>query len=171
MKGAAVYIDKNDQIADHARVSLISYEKASKLNFSAHIKEQLQETFRELFVEGKGAIDFGSGDRHSEHGRRLLYIDDLIIGDGSTLRIHGWRDKRDYILVRKNSVHLEDALKKIEFKGYDRNNIHLENYNNAYWVISATPESATYGSLLVASTVPLSLLRRRIKACLGRSPS
>jgi len=95
----------------------------------------------------------------------------LIIGDGSTLRIHGWRDKRDYILVRKNSVHLEDALKKIEFKGYDRNNIHLENYNNAYWGISATPESATYGSLLVASTVSLSLLRRRIKACLGRSPS
>jgi len=169
--GAKVSISRPEQIADHVRVSLISRGGlTSILRFQRDGgKEYLHETFRELFVEGKGEFDFGSG--HIEHETRFLFLGDLIIGDDSILSIINWKYKRDHLLVRKDSVHLDEALKKIMFGGYVFNKVQKEDYDSNFWEITPLPEPATYGGLLVASTVSLSLLRRRLKACLGRSPS
>jgi len=163
--GASVGIYDHEQIANHVRASLISRGKVSTLKFGGSIYpgRTLNETIHELVVEGNGAIDFGSTDSDSVHGPRFLYLDDLIIGNGSTLQILGWRDKRDYLLVRKNSWNLEDALKKIEFDGYNRNNIHKEDFNRDYWAISAAPEPSTYGILLIAIAAALPLLRNRLR--------
>jgi len=159
--GAYTVIYNHEQIANHVRVSLISRGKASALKFGGAIYpgSRLNETIHELVVEGNGAIDFGSQDSNAMHGQRFLYLDYLKVGYDSALTILGWKDKRDYLLVRKNSAHLEDALKKIEFNGYDRNNIHKEDYNSDYWAISAAPEPATYGLLLTAVATALPLFR------------
>jgi len=160
--GASVHIYDHEQIANHVRVSLTSRGKASSLNFvgSIYPGARLNETIHELVVDGNGAIDFGSQDSNYTHGQRYLYLDDLIVGNFSTLKILGWRDKRDYLLVKKSSWHLEDALKRMEFAGYKRYNIHKESFNWEYWAISATPEPATYGALLTAVLVSLRLFRK-----------
>jgi len=160
--GSAAQIFSNEQIANHVRVSLISKKGTrSTLGFLGEFQTALNETIHELVVRGNGALDFGSADSGAQHGNRFFYFDDLIVESDSTLTILGWKDKRDYLLVRKGSAHLEDALKKIEFNGYDRNNIHKEHFNSAYWAISATPEPATYGALLAASTIGLTFFRKR----------
>jgi len=165
---------RNEQIADHARVSLISRgARASKLSFSwPRQAKSTQETFHELVVEGKGEVQFDIAG-----GKHFLYLDDLIIGDDSQLQILNWEDGRDYLLVKKTSVHLEDAIKKIAFRNYYDTKAyikaaHIEDYDDVYWAISIAPvpEPATYGGLLVAGTVSLSLLRRRLKSCRGRPP-
>jgi len=172
MEGNSFTIQGTDRIANHVKISLISRGKSSTLKFRWDTQSEIHENLHSVIVEGNGAIDFGSRDTDYVRGGRFLYLDgDLIIGADSILQIIDWQDGRDHLLVSKSSVYLEDALKKIEFIGYDHNNIHLENYNGSYWAISATPEPATYGGLLVAGTVSLSLLRRRLKACLGRSPA
>jgi len=162
--GASVRIFRNEQIANHVRVSLISKKGTqSTLRFQGEFQADIQETIHELVVEGNGAIDFGSQDSDYVHGPRFLYLDDLNIGYDSTLKILAWKDKRDYLLVRKDSWNLEDALKKIEFAGYNRNNIHKEDFNRDYWAISATPEPSTYGALLTAIATAFPLFRNRLR--------
>jgi len=162
--GAAAQIFYNEQIANHVRVSLISKKGTqSTLRFHGKFQTALTETIHELVVEGNGTINFGVTDSDAQHGNRFLYLDDLIIESDSALTILGWKDKRDYLLVRKDSAHLEDALKKIAFTGYDRNNIHKEDFNRDYWAISAAPEPATYGLLLAAIAAALPLFRNRLR--------
>jgi len=171
-EGAAVDIYQDEQIANHVRVVLSSRGDASTLRFrwSSIDKRTFTETLHELVIEGNGAIDFGSRDG-SLHEARFFYLDDLIIGDRSTLQVIDWQDGHDHLLVRKDSVHLEDALKKIKFMGYDHNKLQKGDYDSNFWEITPFPEPATYGSLFMAGTVSLSLLRRRQKARLGSSPS
>jgi len=176
-----VSILNSDQITS-GRVSLISRGEASTLKFRgiSFPNSAFTEVISSLVVEGKGALDFGSEDSDYGHGPRFLLLGDLVIGNNSTLQISDWQDGRDHLLVWKYSQHLEDALKKIEFLGYDRSSVHIKaphtgdyHKDKDYWEISATyvPEPATYGGFLVASTVSLSLLRRRLKACRGRTPA
>jgi len=77
-------------------------------------------------------------------------LDDLEITAGSLLKIKGWADKRDFFLVRKDSAHLDAALKRIDFVGYDRRTIGKRNYNKDYWEIYAVlPEPSAYGVALL----------------------
>jgi len=58
----------------------------------------------------------------------------------------------------------------MEFAGYDRNNIHLEEFDAEYWSISATPEPATYGAILGAIGIGLVVWqkrKRRINECVS----
>jgi len=80
--------------------------------------------------------------------KKYLYLDDLLVGQGGSLTVMGWLDGQDFLLVRKDSKGLDDALKKLEFEGYDRNRIHLVDFNKDYWEISAAPEPVTYGAIL-----------------------
>jgi len=64
--------------------------------------------------------------------------------------VSGWKDERDFLLVRKNSAHLSDALGRMKFEGYNPADIHLRDFSNDYWQISALPEPSTYGAMLGA---------------------
>jgi len=90
-----------------------------------------------------------------------LYLDDLIIDDGSFLEVTHWQYGEDFFLVRKNSRHLADSLKKIRFVGYDPNAIHLEEFNKDYWAISGAPEPATYGAIFGTLGLALFIYRKR----------
>jgi len=90
----------------------------------------------------------------------LLYLDDLdIIGKGN-LTIKNWEEGKDRLLVKKDSKHLADSLKKIYFQGYDPNKIHLTNFNDEYWEVSGAPEPATYGAALGSLGLGIFIYRR-----------
>ncbi|KXU36460.1 hypothetical protein AXK11_04505 [Cephaloticoccus primus] len=65
------------------------------------------------------------------------------------------------MLVRKDSKHLADALKKITIDGWAKNQIYLKDYDKDYWSIEAAPEPATCGALLGALGLGLVAWRRR----------
>jgi len=121
----------------------------------------ITNTFRSLTVADNGIVHFNHTEGHSENSKYYIKIDDLIINQSGHLEIHGWQESRDFLLVRKTSAALEDALTKMTFAGYDRNNIHLEEYDSEYWSISSTPEPATYGALLGAIGLGLWTWKRK----------
>jgi len=146
--------------------------KTSKITLSnnAHLKYiplnyySISNTLKELAIENGGLIDFDhtiEGTRNYNYNNYYITLDDLIINNRGLLTIKGWKAERDFILVRKNSQHLADALTKMDFEGYNSANIHLRNYNSDYWQISALPEPATYGALLGAASLGLWAWRRR----------
>jgi len=121
----------------------------------------ITNTFLNITVEDNGVVHFNHGEGNSLNSKYYIKIDDLIINQSGHLEIHGWQESRDFLLVRKTSAALEDALTKMTFAGYDRNNIHLEEYDSEYWSISSTPEPTTYGALLGAIGLGLWAWKRK----------
>jgi len=91
----------------------------------------------------------------------MLILDDLIIKDGAALNILGWKEGRDYLLVHKDSKHLQDALKKLSIDGWGKNQIYLKSYDKDYWSIEAAPEPSTYGAIFGTVGLGIVALRRR----------
>jgi len=123
--------------------------------------DNITNTFRELIIENSGVVHFNHSEYNSQNSKYHIYVDDLVINEGGHLKIRDWQDERDFLLVRKNSQNLADALTKMEFVGYDPANIHLRDFNSDYWQISATPEPTTYGAILAAAGLGLWTWRRR----------
>jgi len=96
----------------------------------------------------------------------MLFLDDLIIDNGAALRISGWQADRDFLLVRKDSKHLKDSLKKITIDGWGKNQIYLKDYDDEYYSIEAAPEPSTYGAILGAAGLGFWCWRRR---CIDRT--
>jgi len=142
----------NDQLLKTSNVTLAT---SGRLQVLAHFGGNITNTFKNLIVEGNGIIHFNHKEGNSTHSKYYIYIDDLIINEGGHLEIHDWHDGQDFLLVRKNSQCLADALKKMSFVGYDPNNIHLEDFDTEYWSISATPEPTIYGAILGAAGIGL----------------
>jgi len=122
----------------------------------------ITNTFKNLVIEDGGVVDF----QHSVlddnlNSKYYLYLDDLIINGSGLLTVQNWQDGRDFILVRKNSQNLTDALTKMAFTGYNPADIHLRDFNSDYWQISALPEPATYGAILAAAGLGLRAWKRR----------
>jgi len=117
------------------------------LIISGNEYSDLAETIHELVVEGYGVVDFG---KRLKYASRYFYIDDLIIKNDSKLIVTGWDDSRDRFLVRRNSKHVLDSLKRMGFVGYDSSRIKLVSFNKDYWEISPLPEPSTYGAILGA---------------------
>ncbi|WP_197456944.1 hypothetical protein, partial [Cephaloticoccus capnophilus] len=131
------------QFADHSDASFIK-----------------EECFHKLVAEGKSFLQF---NWIGPLGKRFLYLDDLSIDSGAELVVSGWVEGTHFFLVRKTSSGLEDALKRIAFEGYIPGRTHLEHYNEDYWMISGTPEPATYGAGLMLAALGLVCYRRRQK--------
>jgi len=164
--GALVRIIYDEQISNISTVLLkSSIRKASRLQFNGRYQASLKETIAELVVEGNGIVQFNGDDNNgTTHGTRTLILEDLIVRDNSLLKITGWKDGRDHLLVRKNSGNLADALKKIEFEGHDTRTVNKRDFDNEYWEIWAqVPEPTTYGAII--GSVALGLL-----ACRNRPP-
>jgi len=155
--GAAVNLLRSNQIADSSSVFLTS----AGLMFSSLQGERI-EKIRALIVEkGVGRFDFGHTER-SINDKRTLILDDLMISKGALLRIIRWQEGRDHLLVRKDSKHLADAMKKITIDGWAKNQVYLKDYDKDYWSIEAAPEPAICGAILGAMGLGVFVLRRRL---------
>jgi len=163
--GARVRILRHEQIGNFSRVSLISLkDRASELQFNHRDGfSYIQEGIGALYVEGKGVVDFVSNfDVPSSQYRSTLSVKDLIITEGSTLFVRNWVDGRNHFLVSKNNSHAADALRKIDFIGYDRRTVAMRNYDQYHWEIFAVaPEASTYGAWIAGSVLAFTLWRRR----------
>jgi len=163
--GARVRLLRNEQIGNYSRVSLIAAgNRASELQFN-HLDglADIKESIGELHVEGKGAIDFVSNlDAPSPLFRSTLNVKDLTITKGSTLLVRNWVEGRNHFIVSKSSAHVADALRKIDFIGYDRRTVGMREYGPNYWEIFAVaPEPSTYGAFLAAIVLGGALTRKR----------
>jgi len=142
--GAVLNFTNSNQTLKTSSVFLNS----SRVILYSGVAANTSNSLKKLTVEGNGVIAF---DHTSVFKfKKYLYLDDLLIRRGGSLTVTGWLDGQDFLLVRKDSKGLAAALKKIDFQGYNRNNIHLVNFNKEYWEISAAPEPATYGVILGA---------------------
>jgi len=158
-EGASVELHRTRQINSKAKVTLSSWSSsASELVFKGERGKNLTESIHQLVVEGTGKIDFGGESYRGEHA---LYLDDLEIKAGGRLIIENWKEGRDYLLVRKDSRHLQDALSKIEFAD-GRKWGDLVDLGGAYYSISNAPEPAIFGAgVMAAGLVTLAWQRRR----------
>jgi len=85
-----------------------------------------------------------------------------VIQAGGHLRIVEWSPERDSVLVSKkmSKKSLDAMLSQISFNGWLPGRIHLRSYNKDYWTIYGTPEPETYGAILGAVGVSLTLWRK-----------
>jgi len=158
-EGASVELYRTRQINSYSKVTLSSWRSpASELVFKGERGRNLTEVIHQLVVEGMGKIDFGG---ESYRGTHTLYLDDLEIKDGGRLIIANWQENRDYLLVKKDSKHLHDSLKRIEFAD-GRKWGDLVDLGGNYYSISNAPEPAIFGAgVMAAGLVTLAWQRRR----------
>jgi len=161
-EGARLSILKDSQISKASKVSLVgAVNQVSNLSFSNDLSEDISQKLHSLQVTGEGMLSFERPDDSFEkHGQRHLYLDDLEITKGSNLLVRFWAEGRDHLLVRRDSEHLLESLKRIQFEGYDPNAIHLADYDKDYWEINAMPEPATYGAGLMLGVLGFIRYRR-----------
>jgi len=153
-----VRFQESNQVTRTASIVLRSNGILQTLSES---NSDISNIFNHLVVKDSGILYFHHKYGISENSKYYIKINDLIINQGGHLEVHGWQEGRDFLLVRKTSAALEDALGKTSFAGYDRNNIHLEDFDSEYWSISGAPESAAYGALLGATGFGLVIWRRK----------
>jgi len=141
-----------------ARSSIVRLRN-STFQFSDQRYEKLTKTesFHKLVIEGTSYLQFSN---EISLDKRFLYLDDLSIDYWGKLIVQGWKEGIHFLLVRKTSGSLEDALKKIAFEGYLPGRTHLESYNKDYWVISGTPEPAAYGAIFAVAGLGVIWARR-----------
>jgi len=148
----------NQQIAARSTVTL----RNSKFQFADYRYEAGPvkiEAFHQLVIEGESTLQFRSLETTLD--QRFLYLDDLLVADGAKLIVRGWKEGIHWLLVKKTSANIEDALKKIEFVGNPSGQTHKEDYNGEYWAISGTPEPAVYGAIFASGALGLALWRRQ----------
>jgi len=132
-------------------------------------RSDVTNTFQSLIVEDNGIVHFNHSEANSENTKYYIQLNDLLIHQGGHLVVQDWKEGRDFLLVRKTSAALADALTKIEFAGYDPYNIHLEEFNSEYWSISAAPEPST-GALLSAVGLGIWNWRKRKRREVPQAP-
>jgi len=155
---AILRFEGSDQLSRTSNVILRSNGAIQTL-----IKENLENiknTFKTLTIEDSGVIYFNHKEGKKPNTKHYIKIDEIIVNHGGHLEVQGWQEGRDFLLVRKTSVALVDALTKMNFAGYDPNAIHLEDFDADYWSISGAPEPATTGAILSAAGLRLWIWRR-----------
>jgi len=144
---------RGDQIADTATITMGRNSVIGLTGIG-------QEKIHELVVQEDSFIDFTIDD--SLPDGNFFYLDDLVVADGASLRMRGWKTGLDFLLVRKDSEHLQDALSKIKFEGQEDKYAGLKDYNSDYWQIGpGFPEPTSYGATFGIMGLGLSVFRRR----------
>jgi len=152
--GTGLSFWRGDQIADSAAVMM---GKESSINLHGAPHERLHK----IVVEGDSEIRFGQESGVWSH---RFFLDDLLVKEGSTLKITEWKQMHDYLLVRKDSRHLYDALSRIKFEGREEHRAWVSDYDADYWqVIPAFPEPATYGAILGAMGLGCFVWRNKMR--------
>jgi len=131
------------------------------LSFSSTLKVIREKIHALVVKEGTNRLVFYHPEDIRDNFKKTLLLDDLIISDDAFLRISGWEAGRDHLLVRKDSGHLADSLKKITIDGWGKNQVYLKDYDKDYWSIEAAPEPTTCGAILGTVGLGLFIYRRR----------
>jgi len=130
----------------------------SMLSFWHHSYYNITESFSQLVISGRSTLFF---HQNTWSGSDYLFLDDLLIYEGSTLLIRDW-DSSAHLLVGKDSVNLQYALNRIKFQGRSEPRAGLRYYNSNYWeIIPGYPEPSTYGATSIALSLGIVGLRRR----------
>jgi len=155
--GGSLTIDFNNQIN---RRSILSLENSSFTFFNVWSRNlPIEQSLSRLVVEGSGILNL-SGNGIYFNAKFIL--DDLFINRNSLLIIRGWEEGWKFLLVRKDSEHLDDALSKIKFEGRSEPKASVRDYNSDYWqIIPGFPEPSTYGAIFGGLSVLLALSRKR----------
>jgi len=156
--GAILRFEGSNQLLRTSSVTLKTNGVLQNLSLSG---SDITNTFKSLVVEDNGIVHFNHTEGNSANAKYYIYLDDLIINQGAHLEVKDWQDGRDFLLVRKNSQNLADALERMAFEGYNPADIHLRNFNSTYWQISALPEPSTYGAIVSIIGLGFWALRRR----------
>jgi len=157
--GGAICIDKSDQISDSSTVILDGSKKAVEFYFNGY-QGSMRESFHQMVIKGKGELRFFSKNPNY-NDRRKLYLDDLFIEEGALLRVLVWFEGKALLLIRKDSEHLSDSLKRIVFDNDKTKRAGLREYDKDYWEVGpGFPEPASYGAILVG-VVGFVVKRRR----------
>jgi len=127
-------------------------------HFSSDSNKDISNRIRKLVVDGFGTLGFGS--EYRESGKRWVYFDDIEIINDGWLEVVSWEYGRDFFLISKAIENAGDILSRISFNGYDKNKMHLEDFNTEYWAVVA-PEPATYGAILGAAGLGLFVYCKR----------
>jgi len=157
---ALIRFAQSNQTLGTSTITLKNYGVLQSLSVSG---SDIKNKFKKLIIEDNGIVHFNHSEGKSERAKYYIYFDDLITNQGGHLKIQDWKEGRDFLLVRKSSANLNDSLTKMSFVGYDRNNIHLEDFDGEYWSVSATPEPTTYGAILGAVGLGLCAWRRKYR--------
>jgi len=157
--GGRLALSTSDQISDTATVTLSGNK--SMFSFTGNAVDNVEKIHSLVVDRGSTVFNFVHPVRRPDDASRTLFLDDLIIKDGASLQMQGWKAGRDHLLVRKDSKHLEDALKKLSIDGWAKNQIYLKDYDKDYWSIEAAPEPSTYGAILGAVGLGIVALRKR----------
>ncbi|WP_156469280.1 hypothetical protein [Cephaloticoccus primus] len=154
---------RSGQIGENSTVTL--REDGSAFGFHTAASNQVKESFHQLAVEGGSSVLTFSLTRPDEFkGQRDIFLDDLRIEEGASLRVENWKEGFSRLLVRKDSEHLQESLGRLEFLGY-RKGGELKEYNKDYWEISGLPEPATCGALFGILGFGLIVWRKRQQTC------
>jgi len=156
-KQAILRFEGSNQLLKTSSVTLRSYAVLQNLC----LFNTITNTFKSLIIDSQGILAFDYTPESKAGSKSYIKVDDLIINQCGHLYIQGWKEYRDYLLVRKTSANLADALTKMAFGGYDPSNIHLEDFDAEYWAISATPEPAITGAILGAAGLGLWAYQKR----------
>jgi len=153
--GSGLVLWQSNQLADTATVTLDGRQHLSGVSFEA--KEfTMTEKFHRLVVKGDGLLYF-----YNRPTYRTLFLDDLLIESGGTLRVADWSDGMTKLLVRKDSEHLSESLRRIVFDNDKTKEAGLREYDKDYWEVGpGFPEPASYGAILVG-VVGFVIKRRR----------
>jgi len=170
--GGAIAIQRDVTVSNQATLNfhgsnqlgsgVVTLRNHSWLNhYPPNPTADMSNKIRKLVVDGVGALSFG--DLNKGSGKIWIYFDDIEIINDGWLEVFYWEYGRDFFLINKASANVDRILSRISFNGYDRNNIHLEDFSPDYWAIVA-PEPATYGAVLGAVGLGLVIYRK----CLHR---
>jgi len=156
--GSSVVLWRSNQIADSSTVTLDGRQHMSGFSFEAK-NYSMQEKFYRLTVKGEGVLYF-----YKRPTSRTLFLDDLLIEYGGVLHVADWVYSYCTLLVRKDSMHLNESLHRINFMGHPKkgNGLKDSGYRD-YWEIVPwpTPEPATYGAIFGAVGLGLASWRKR----------
>jgi len=143
-RGGAVSLWQSNQIADTSTVTLDGRDGMAGFLFEMMAYE-MTEKFHQLVVKSESRLLF-----HRKPNKRTLFLDDLLIEERGALYVGDWADGVTKLLVRKDSEHLSESLKRIVFDHDKTREVGLREYDKDYWEIGpGFPEPATYGAILV----------------------
>jgi len=166
-EGATAASFYGGQIGRNVRVLL---QSKGKFELRGEYENNITEKFNQLVVDGEGVVSFFEGGKGSSHGIREIILDDLDVMQGSHLLVKEWKDGRDRLLVRKDSAHVRESLKRVEFESHDTRTVNLRDYDKDYWELYAlVPESSSYGVFFGMAALLLGVFRGRLLAKRGKS--
>jgi len=163
---AQLHIGYTGQFGRQATVKLNN----ASFGFWGMSGDNRKEVFHQLVVTGESELNFHAGGYYA---KGVIYLDDLLVFDLSSLLIKGWiKNGEHLLLVRKDSKNLWKSLSRIKFEGSAswEWKAGVEDYNSDYWqIIPGFPEPSTYGAIFGGLGVLFTLSRNR--RCLWRTKS